>query len=174
MTCAARGESKKYAESNDKRFSRMLFEANVDEAKSDPDLAAERTTKKSGKHSDIASKLAGDTIVHDRTYFTLLQKVTAIVQLSCAYCDLDSCVHFKRESHKRSERQCKQKKRRKVYAYAHAHTHTLTHTHITHTQYNLYTYKHNHYIHYQLSLSPRSGHTYRRKTRTRSPTNTMS
>ena len=80
MECAERGKSKKYAEANDKKFSRMMFEAIGDEAKSDPDLAAailERTGQKSGKHSDIASKLAGDTVVHNRTYFTLLQKVTA-------------------------------------------------------------------------------------------------
>ena len=72
--------TQKYAEANDKKFSRMMFEAIGDEAKSDPDLAAailERTGQKSGKHSDIASKLAGDTVVHNRTYFTLLQKVTA-------------------------------------------------------------------------------------------------
>ena len=58
----------------------MLFEAIGQEAKSDPDLAAaiaERTEILSGKHSDISSKLAADTVVHDRTYFILLQKVTA-------------------------------------------------------------------------------------------------
>jgi hypothetical protein len=58
----------------------MLFEAIGEEAKSDPDLAAaivERTEVLSGKHSDIASKLAADTVVHDWTFFMLLQKVTA-------------------------------------------------------------------------------------------------
>ena len=63
----------------EKKFMK-LFGAIGDEAKSDPDLVAaivERTEVLSGKQSDIASKLAADTVVHDRTYFMLLQKVTA-------------------------------------------------------------------------------------------------
>jgi hypothetical protein len=70
---------KNSAKANDKKFM-MLFEAIGEEAKSDPDLAAaivERTEVLSGTHSDIASKFAADTVVHDRTYFMLLQKVTA-------------------------------------------------------------------------------------------------
>jgi hypothetical protein len=64
---------------DEKKFM-MLFEAIGEEAKSDPDLAAaivERTEVLSGKHSDIGSKLAADTVVHDWTFFMLLQKVTA-------------------------------------------------------------------------------------------------
>lgn len=66
-------------EANEKRFM-MLFEAIGQDAKSDPDLAAailERSEVLSGKQSDIASKLAADTVVHDWTFFMLLQKVTA-------------------------------------------------------------------------------------------------
>jgi len=62
----------------------MLFEAIGEEANNDPDLAAaivERTSVLSGKDSDIASKLAADTVVHDRTYFMLLQKVTSYFSL---------------------------------------------------------------------------------------------
>ena len=71
--------SKNSTKMNEKRFM-MLFEAIGEEAKSDPDLAAaivERTEVLSGKQSDIASKLAADTVVHDWTFFMLLQKVTA-------------------------------------------------------------------------------------------------
>ena len=79
LACGAHGESEKLAEANDKKFSRMLLEAIGDEAKSDPDLAAAilERNRASGKHSDIASKTAGDTVVLDRTYFTLFKKVTA-------------------------------------------------------------------------------------------------
>ena len=71
--------SKNSTKMHEKRFM-MLFEAIGEEAKSDPDLAAaivERTEVLSGKHSDISSKLAADTVVHDWTFFMLLQKVTA-------------------------------------------------------------------------------------------------
>ena len=70
---------KNSTKANEKKFM-MLFEAIGEEAKSDPDLAAaivERTEVLSGKPLDFASKLAAETVVHDWTFFMLLQKVTA-------------------------------------------------------------------------------------------------